>query len=203
LITILRNNSVFFISALLSILAGLILQLVLEKGELVLILDGMHSPGLNTFFMITTLMGEYLGVLLVLVFLFFTSKHFIPLYLVALLMTLLVSQGLKRFVFEHENRPSYTYQHLEKIEGLEHHKHNSFPSGHTSTAFAIFTILAIACPQKGVPFLAAILAVLVGISRVYLGQHYLSDVVTGAIIGLFISVWVVYFYALYGQKKNG
>ena len=53
------------------------------------------------------------------------------------------------------------------------------------------------------PFLAAILAVLVGISRVYLGQHYLSDVVTGAIIGLFISVWVVYFYALYGQKKNG
>jgi len=54
-----------------------------------------------------------------------------------------------------------------------------------------------------VPFLGAMLAVLVGISRMYLGQHYLSDVVTGAIIGLFTSVWVVYFYALYGQNKNG
>jgi membrane-associated phospholipid phosphatase len=203
LITILRNNSIFFISALLSILAGLILLLLLEKGELVLILDGMHSPGLNTFFMVTTLLGEYVGVILVLVLLFFTGKHFIPVYLIALLITFLVSQGLKLFVFEHENRPSYTYEQLEKIEGLEHHKHHSFPSGHTSTAFAIFTILAIAYPKKGVPFLGAIFAVLVGISRIYLGQHYLSDVVTGAIIGLFTSVWVVYFYALYGQNKNG
>ncbi len=153
--------------------------------------------------MVTTLLGEYVGVILVLVFLFFKGKHFIPVYLIALLITFLVSQGLKRFVFEHENRPSYTYEHLEKIEGLEHHKHHSFPSGHTSTAFAIFTILAIAYPKKGVPFLGAMLAVLVGISRIYLGQHYLNDVVIGAIIGLFTSLTVVHFYALYGQKKNG
>jgi membrane-associated phospholipid phosphatase len=36
-----------------------------------------------------------------------------------------------------------------------------------------------------------------------LGQHYLNDVVIGAIIGLFTSLTVVHFYALYGQKKNG
>ena len=177
---------------------------ILERSEgLYLSIPKLDIPGLNTFFMVTTLLGEYVGVILVLVFLFFTGKHFIPVYLIALLITFLVSQGLKLFVFEHENRPSYTYEQLEKIEGLEHHKHHSFPSGHTSTAFAIFTILAIAYPKKGVPFLGAMLAVLVGISRIYLGQHYLSDVVTGAIIGLFTSVWVVYFYALYGQNKNG
>lgn len=58
----------------------------------------------------------------------------------------------------------------------------SFPSGHTSAAFAVSSILFFNCSKKiGIP--AMILATLVGFSRLYLGVHYPTDVLFGIIIG--------------------
>ena len=54
----------------------------------------------------------------------------------------------------------------------------SFPSGHTALAFVLAFVLYRHLPKKyGVP--AIIIAILVGLSRVQLGVHYLSDVVGG------------------------
>ncbi len=57
----------------------------------------------------------------------------------------------------------------------------SFPSGHTITAFA----MAISAGGFYPPLMAPLLfvAVSIGISRVVLGMHFLSDVVAGALIG--------------------
>jgi undecaprenyl-diphosphatase len=55
---------------------------------------------------------------------------------------------------------------------------HSFPSGHATVAFACGTALAPAL--AGVPLLVA---AAVGLSRVALGHHYLSDVVAGALLG--------------------
>ena len=71
----------------------------------------------------------------------------------------------------------HIYQNLKPIEGLERHKHNSFPSGHTTAAFTLFTSFALAYKNRWLHLLAPICAGLVGVSRVYLGQHYLNDIV--------------------------
>lgn len=61
----------------------------------------------------------------------------------------------------------------------------SFPSGHTSNAFAWATVLSDHYgPIVGVPVYA--LATLVGFSRIDSGSHYLSDVVAGAVIGVIV-----------------
>lgn len=60
----------------------------------------------------------------------------------------------------------------------------SFPSGHTASAFACAWLMLRKLPKKyGIP--AVILAALMGFSRMYVGVHYLSDVLVGAGIGIF------------------
>ncbi|KEO82421.1 phosphatase PAP2 family protein [Tumebacillus flagellatus] len=68
-------------------------------------------------------------------------------------------------------------------------KDASFPSGHTTAVFSVATVLGSALPGASLLFYA--LAILVGSSRVYLGQHYPSDVVMGAIIGSVTATFLV------------
>ena len=58
----------------------------------------------------------------------------------------------------------------------------SFPSGHTTASFATATVLSAHWPSLTLPLM--LLAATVGISRTYLGHHYPSDVVVGALIGM-------------------
>lgn len=62
----------------------------------------------------------------------------------------------------------------------------SFPSGHATVSFACATILTFALPRLAVPFYA--LAALIAFSRVYVGVHYPSDVVVGAVLGTLIAI---------------
>ena len=59
----------------------------------------------------------------------------------------------------------------------------SFPSGHTSSAFAIATSLSIAYPKWYVIAPSYLWASSVGYSRMHLGVHYPSDVLAGALVG--------------------
>lgn len=61
----------------------------------------------------------------------------------------------------------------------------SFPSGHTSAAFAAGTALLRTLPKAWMRCLVLICAVLMGLSRLYVGVHYPSDVLGGAIVGAF------------------
>lgn len=63
---------------------------------------------------------------------------------------------------------------------------HSFPSGHTATAFAVALAWAAFLPKWRYPLI--ILAVGVGISRIYLGAHFPLDVTFGAFLGVLIGV---------------
>jgi membrane-associated phospholipid phosphatase len=93
-------------------------------------------------------------------------------------------------------------------QGVSMHHSNSFPSGHASTFFMFCTCLVIiqACHYRRrnslqnqrtkIQFNAALLVLLVlaavgAYSRVYLSQHFLSDVCVGSIIG-FITPFLMY-----------
>lgn len=74
---------------------------------------------------------------------------------------------------------------------LKNAKNGSFPSGHTAEAFATATSLSIITHKWYVAVPAYTWATLVGQSRLYLGVHYPSDVIGGAITGIG-SAWLSY-----------
>ncbi len=109
---------------------------------------------------------------------------------ISLLLTFLtVNVGIKNIVAR--VRPYEAIEGLTRLVPAE--SSFSFPSGHAAHAFAVGVIVLIMLPKKvGIPVFS--LSVLISLSRLYVGVHYPTDVLCGAIIGTamaLISVFIV------------
>jgi len=73
-------------------------------------------------------------------------------------------------------------------------KYHSFPSGHVDASTAFFCTLFLANRRIGLACFP--IPMLIGLSRMYLGAHYLSDVVCAAVLGIFCALIVAHFLLL-------
>ncbi|MFQ5427357.1 MAG: phosphatase PAP2 family protein [Thermodesulfobacteriota bacterium] len=112
--------------------------------------------------------------------------------LYAVLLSGVLAQILKA-VFERP-RPSHTAEYI--LHALTNPsffdltgRFNSFPSGHTATAFAVAAVFSSKYPRLRVPVFAT--ALFIGLSRIVLGSHYPSDVAGGAVLGLAVGVLLI------------
>ncbi|MFV8269596.1 phosphatase PAP2 family protein [Flavobacterium sp. GT2N3] len=96
----------------------------------------------------------------------------------AFLVNVFITTALKHTI--KRDRPFKTYPDIDQAASTLGY---SFPSGHTSSAFATATSLSLAYQKWYVIAPSFIWASAVGYSRMHLGVHYPSDVVAGAIIG--------------------
>lgn len=77
--------------------------------------------------------------------------------------------------------PDLGFQEFHNSIGVREPTDSSFPSGHTASLFAAAVALVMFYKVKGLPALGV--AILVGISRIYLCMHFPTDVLGGALIG--------------------
>jgi membrane-associated phospholipid phosphatase len=75
-------------------------------------------------------------------------------------------------------------QQIHEVDGVNIHLHQSFPSGHTTSAFALMVTLWLLVSKGWLRCLFFLLACMVGYSRVYLSQHFPVDVWAGAVYGV-------------------
>lgn len=95
----------------------------------------------------------------------------------------LLAQGASFIVKRTLNRERPYLAHSDLITGKQFPTDPSMPSGHASNAFATATSLSLAFPKWYVIAPSFLYAGAVGYSRTYLGVHYPSDVLAGALLG--------------------
>jgi len=191
-------------------LACYFLMGVFNKGDMILLFAENRSAFKNTFFLYCTYIGEGYVYLLATIFLLFSGYSRSLAICLNAVLVLLVSQALKIF-FAHE-RPVRYFDDLLEQPDLPNYVPNvdlldgwttSFPSGHTTSAFAFYSLLAFFIPNKWLKMLCLLLAALVGISRMYLVQHFLKDVTTGMLTGFLIALVVYWLHEMLSPNVTG
>lgn len=189
---------------------GCLLLLVYGKGESFILLNQYHTKWLNDFFILYTHVGDGFFTLCIVVFLFFYKKKKQALaILLSFLISGLLVQILKNLIISPRPKLFFTSgQYSQFIDGVTLSNNSSFPSGHTASAFAIATVLAVIIQNKNWQLPILIVATLVGYSRIYLAQHFLTDVIVGAFLGIISAIYSVHlvyhttFTKRSKQKKN-
>ena len=181
------NRILFFIYFLFFVAAGLLL---LHSGKLEthLLLNGFHTRFLDNFMRFITLLGNGIFMVFIGLLLLFKKIRYGMIMLSSFAVSSIMVQILKRTLFSDLKRPVAWFKdygiEIYRISGLDYHSAFSFPSGHTTTCFALFFGLSFLIRNNPLKILFLLLALITGFSRIYLSQHFLGDVLAGSVLGI-------------------
>lgn len=169
-----------------------------EKGVPELYINAHWSPPADIFFKYFTYVGDgWVYTVFVFSLLLLRFRHILVATLAILLKTAVV-QYFKLSLFHNSPRPTKYFPYdtnFHFVDGVQVYATNSFPSGHTSTAFCLAVVVIYILAFENVKYRAFwqvvcfTMAFLVGISRMYLLQHFLEDTYVGTFIGAFFA-WI-------------
>ena len=166
------------------------LLLLFPNKNLHLVVNSFHTHFFDVFFKYVTYLGDgVLFAVFMIFFLFIKRKQSLK-FAIAGITTLLVTFVLKKVVFTKFPRPVEFFgeEKLHLIEGVKMHHWNSFPSGHSMAAFAMFTLFFLYVKNPVLKGMFLTIASLAAFSRVYLSQHFLLDILVGSMIGVGIAL---------------
>ncbi len=187
-------------------------------------LNGTHTEAGDFFFQYYTYVGEWVPYVIVAVLLVFYKAGWASFLLADVAISGLIGQGLK-YGADTDRPLTYFAEHapgvqLQLVEGVRMSEWYSFPSGHTTTFFALFLTLAIVLCEKyyfsrrradgeptrdrhaidtrltcGYAFInlfCFLLALLGGYSRIYLNQHFAEDILGGMTLGVLTTLALLF-----------
>lgn len=198
-----KNKIFLSLSLILVVVLGLAL-LWFPKGELHLLLCDRHTPARDIFYRYYTTLAEWFPYVVCAAILLFGRIGDGVFASSAMILSALSTQTLKHLV--NAPRPiTWFAAHmpdlsLPLVEGVKMNHWYSFPSGHTTSFFALALVACIlissttrqTSPTSRTGFLFQILlfalAALGGYSRIYLSQHFAFDVFAGVLVGCLITI---------------
>ena len=200
-----NNFGIAFILATIIAIGTGILILILGKNGSFQLINSNHNGIADQVFKYFTHYGDGLmWIPLGIYCLFYRRKYFIAVVAGVIISTIL-AQFLKRVVYPDELRPiSYLSEvfPVHVVDGVTMRKVHSFPSGHTTTAFAMALIMAYIINRKTWSVILPVLASLAGYSRVYLAQHFPTDIFGGMCIGIVSAIVSLLIYRKFIRYLN-
>ena len=191
----LKKNGWFLVPFLVLIAFLGIIHLFYTKSEIHLAINHFNSPYLDFFFRnITTLGHGFFTMAIICLFLFIHFRKSVIIFLAFVLSGIIV-QCLKTTIFADTLRPKGFFEGkeiLHFVDGVNQLVIQTFPSGHSASAFALFLCLAAFTKFRILKFFFFILACLTAYSRVYISQHFLIDAIAGSLIGVVVTIIILY-----------
>jgi len=160
--------------------------------------QSIQSPVLTPLFKLFTLIGEAGAVWIAVGILLLagrSSRKAGIAVLLSLIFCLLTGNAFLKNVVARP-RPCWRAQDIEMLIAIP--RDYSFPSGHTMSSFAA------AASVWGTAALAG--AIIIAVSRLYFYVHYPTDILAGAVIGVFLAMvswWIIDKVTIYNAKKGG
>jgi membrane-associated phospholipid phosphatase len=192
-----REQPWFAIPALVFLNTCLVYALFVPYGEEVMYFNPYRTEPFNSIFRFFTLFGEAWGFILAGLYMLFKSYRNTLLILIAGLLALAIPYILKDYIGTERpltwfNMHGTTDQLVVVPDVPLASGFTSFPSGHTMSAFTLAFLLSMMTagtrPWLGTVF--ALIAAMVGLSRIFLAQHFLADVLGGAVLGLLMGALI-------------
>ncbi len=202
---IIADNAVFYIlfSALFIISAFLLYAF--SKGDSFLFLDGYHALGFNVFLVNYTFLGDGIFAMGLFIFLIYRKQATLALYLFIAFISAGICVQLIKNILHADSLQLYfeasQYRFLVDAFDYSGIGTNNFPSGHTASAFAIATVLALYYPKRIWQFGFLLAALLVGYSRIYLAYHFPIDILIGSLIGVVSGTTTIWSFQYYKSAR--
>lgn len=198
-----NNFGIAFLLATIIAIGTGILILALGKNGTFQLINGNHNEIADQFFKYFTHYGDGLMWAPLGAYCFFYRRKYFIAVVAAVLISTILAQFLKRVVYPDELRPigflSENFP-VHIVEGVRMKKVHSFPSGHATTAFAMALIMAYIINNKIWSVILPLFALLAAYSRVYLAQHFPTDILAGMCIGIVSAILSLIIYR--GFNKN-
>lgn len=207
----LRDNGLFIYGTILLLLISLVLIATFNQGDALIAINKLRSPFWDVFFKVGTRFAEPVAYITILLFVAAVSYRRAVFTVVAGALAGIVA-GILKVIFAQARPMRWFFDNYEEIwHSLNHFEEkwrswdvdSSFPSGHTTSAFALYSFLAFTSRRNKFTagLLCLSLAVMVAFSRMYLLYHFLRDVTAGAGLGLCLGTFV-YFLQLRLFRNN-
>jgi membrane-associated phospholipid phosphatase len=192
---ILQQIRVFFIPYLLVLCACLIIKLTYSREVIYFALNSRNSTWADYIAPYITDIGNGLTIIILAVIVALFNFRAAFLIATSYGVTSIIVQIVKRIV--KAPRPKLYFHdqlsHIHFVKGMYIDRFDSFPSGHTVTAFSAAVVITYLCKNKNWGIIMLIIAIMVGCSRMYLSEHFFEDVTAGSIIGVIVTVfWLVW-----------
>ena len=203
-----KANKLLLTSLFILFLIGLYPLYAFDKVPLLLMLNKWHHPILDDFFLYITWLGDGItyGLLLIILALRGYTIRKLLIGGISFCLMSVVVQSMKRIFFVDCLRPLALISPnlLHVPDGVICHKTLSFPSGHVGTTFTAICFLYLILPKKRKIYnsLLLIAALLIAYSRLYLCQHFYTDVYIGAWIGAITPLFVYRALINFNWKKR-
>ena len=180
------RTQVFIAMLIAWIVFGAIIISITDQEPLHLYLNNFNHPYFDVFFKYGTHLGDGIFAAIIVALGFIYRVRFGVIGFIGLISASVVTQILKRQVFDDHLRPSKVFEQMADvhfIDGVNLHTNFSFPSGHSTAAFTTFFFLALIARKPMLQVALFTAGLLVAFSRVYINQHFFEDIYVGSIIG--------------------
>ncbi len=160
-----------------------------------------HNPFLDRFFTLATYLGDGLVWVPFGLYGLIFHRRFTLVIIAAIILSTAFTHIFKQLIWPHALRPISLQEagiSIHIIDGIKMNRIHSFPSGHTGQAFTMALLIAYLVKPRIWGWILPLLAFVVGYSRVYLGQHFVTDVLGGMVVGLLTAG-----ICLWGWRKWG